>query len=345
MAGPPDVTVVVVTYRGAEHLPACLDALAAQQSHHSWTTWVVDNASADGTADLLHTRFPDLHVIRSDRNRGFAGGNNLALREVRTPYVVLLNDDAVVQPGWLDALIDVLATSGNERVAAVTGKVLLDDGVTINSAGGVVDTRGYGADRGYLEPDTGQYDRPAEVFAASGTALALRTAALDDVGHFDEDFFLYYEDVDLCWRLRSRGWSIRYEPSAVVHHALSATSGGEASELFHFHDLRNRLVCLGKNASTRRWLSEFARYPLTSLSLKRAALRERRYADIPRILRRRGRAMASHLRLLPSTIRKRRAIASRAAVSRTDLERWLVPYNHSQQGSAPDDGVSRCRGT
>jgi GT2 family glycosyltransferase len=156
----------------------------------------------------------------------------------------------------------------------------------------------------------------------------LRTAALDDVGHFDDDFFLYYEDVDLCWRLRSRGWAIRYEPRAVVHHLHSATTGA-GSELFQFHDLRNRLICLGKNASTRRWLSEFGRYPLTSASLVRQALREHRYADVVRILRRRGKAMASHLRLLPSTIRKRREIAEQATVSRRDLEKWLVPYDPS----------------
>ncbi len=323
-SGAPDVTVVIVTYNGAALLPSCLDAVSAQKSRRRWETWVVDNASRDGTAALLADRYRELRVISSDRNRGFAGGNNLALREVRTPYVVLLNNDAVVQPGWLDALVDVLAAPGNERVAAVTGKVLLADGATINSAGGLVDARGYGADRGYLEPDTGQYDRPAEVFTASGTALALRTSALDDVGHFDDDFFLYYEDVDLCWRLRSRGWSIRYEPRAVVHHAHSATTGA-GSELFQFHDLRNRLICLGKNASTRRWLSEVGRYPLTSASLVRQAMREHRYADVVRILRRRGTAMASHLRLLPATIQKRRAIAARATVSRRDLEKWLVP--------------------
>lgn len=325
MADAPDVTVVVVTYDGAPLLPACLEALAAQRSRWAWQTWVVDNASRDGTAELLRDRYPDVRVLASDRNLGFAGGNNLALREARSPYVVLLNNDAVVQPGWLDGLIDVLEAPGHERVAAVTGKVLLADGIRINSAGGLVDTRGYGSDRGWLEPDDGRYDEPADVFTASGTALALRTAALDEVGHFDDDFFLYYEDVDLCWRLRSRGWSVRYEPRAVVHHAHSATTGG-GSELFHFHDLRNRLLCLGKNASTQRWLGEVGRYPLTSLSLVGEALRERRYADVARILRRRGRAMASHLRLLPSTVRKRRAIARAATVPKAELERWLVPH-------------------
>jgi len=321
----PDVTVVVVTYDGADLLPACLDAVAAQRSRFSRQTWVVDNASHDGTVALLREHYPEIRLIESERNRGFAGGNNLALQEITTPYVVLLNNDAVVQPGWLNALLGTFEADGHERVAAVTGKVLLADGVTINSAGSTVDARGYGADRGWLEPDRGQYDEPAEVFTASGTALALRRTALDDVGHFDDDFFLYYEDVDLCWRLRSRGWSIRYEPRAVVHHLHSATTGA-GSELFQFYDLRNRLVCLGKNASTRRWLAELGRYPLTSLSLKRRALRERRYADIPRILRRRGRAMASHLRLLPSTIRKRRAIARQATVPRNALEKWLVEY-------------------
>ena len=325
MAAAPDVTVVVVTYDGAALLPACLDALAAQRSRWTWQTWVVDNASRDDTGDLLASRYPEVRVVRNDRNLGFAGGNNVALRQSRTPYVVLLNNDAVVQPGWLDGLVAVLAADGHDRVAAVTGKVLLGDGVTINSAGSVVDRRGYGADRGWLEPDHGQYDTPAEVFTASGTALALRRAALDDVGAFDDDFFLYYEDVDLCWRLRSRGWAVRYTPDAIVHHHHSATTG-EGSEVFHFHDLRNRLLCLTKNASARLWLQEWLRYPLTSASLTLQGLRRRELRATGRLLRRRQRAMASYLRLLPSTLRKRREIARRATVARGALERWLVPY-------------------
>lgn len=325
MAAVPDVTVVVVTYDGAALLPVCLDALAEQRSRWTWQTWVVDNASRDETVELLSARYPDVRVIRNDRNLGFAGGNNVALREATTPYVVLLNNDAVVQPGWLDGLVDVLDATGNERVAAVTGKVLLADGVTINSVGSVVDTRGYGADRGWLEPDRGQYDEPAEVFTASGTALALRRAALDDVGHFDDAFFLYYEDVDLCWRLRSRGWTVRYEPTALVQHHHSATTG-EGSEVFHFHDLRNRLLCLTKNASTRRWLREWLRYPLSSASLTAQGLRRGDTRATGRLLRRRQRAMASYLRLLPATLRKRGEIARRATVPRAELERWLVPY-------------------
>ena len=319
-----DTTVIVVNYNGAGLLPACLDALAAQRSRHTSQTWVVDNASRDESRALLAAR-DDVRVIASDRNLGFAGGNNLALREVTTPYVVLLNNDAVVQPGWLDALLDVLDDPAHQRVAAVTSKVLLADGVTINSAGSTVDTRGYGADRGWLEDDHGQYDEPAEVFTASGTAVALRRSALDDVGHFDDEFFLYYEDVDLCWRLRSRGWSVRYEPRAVVHHHHSATTG-EGSETFHFHDLRNRLLCLGKNASRSRWLAEFARYPLTSVSLTAQGLRRRELRTTARLLRRRQRAMASYLRLLPSTVAKRRRIAGAATVPRRELERWLVPH-------------------
>jgi GT2 family glycosyltransferase len=118
------VTVVVVTYRGAAWLPRCLDALAAQRMPDGGRVacWVVDNASTDGTADVLAARTDGVRTIRSAANLGFAGGNNLALREVTTPFAVLLNDDAVPEPGWLGAL---LAPFADPRVGAVTGKLLL----------------------------------------------------------------------------------------------------------------------------------------------------------------------------------------------------------------------------
>ncbi len=310
----PEVTVVVVNYNGAAFVAECLDALDAQQDAPAYQVWVVDNGSTDGSRELLRAR-RGVRLIESPTNLGFAGGNNLALAEVRTPYAVLLNNDAVPEPGWLKSLVAPFAVDG-PGMAAVVGKVLLMDppGV-INSAGSLVDRRGYGADRGYLEPDTGQYEEPAEVFVASACAVAFRMTALRDVDFFDDDFFLYYEDTDLSWRLRSRGWSIRYEPTAVVRHRHSATSG--RSELFRFHDQRNRLLTLRKNATARLWVGALLRYKLTALS---ALLRRRDLADF----RLRVRVLASYYRLLPRMIGRRRVTSRRATVSRRELQRWLA---------------------
>ncbi len=436
-------TVVVVNWNGLRWLRPCLDALA-RQSVTDFAVWVVDNASTDGSVELLEREYPHVRVLRNEENLGFAGGNDTALRQVTTPYAVLLNNDAVPAPDWLEQVLAPFDQPGQERLAAVTSKVVFaprflpmtlcttgfrlpgdprDLGVelssvvvdgedvttrvlwerltwapegegagrstwsrpqgellvplpdstgpwevvvrwtaerdkdvvvaweggsetarvgtswselcvelprgtptvdVVNNAGSVVLTSGYGADRGYQEVDTGQYDVAEEVFALCGCAVALRAEAGRDADWFDEDFFLYYEDTDLAWRLRAAGWTIRYEPSAVVRHVHAATSV-EWSPTFVFHTDRNRLLMLVKNASARRALGAVLRYPLTTgsmavRSLRQAARARTRPPVRPTVLR--LRVMLSFLRLLPSVLAKRSS--GPRVVPRRQLERWLV---------------------
>ena len=430
-------TVVVVNYNGAHLLPACLEAMR-KQTVDDVLTWVVDNASTDGSRELLARDFPEVRVLANPDNRGFAGGNNTALFQVTTPYAVLLNNDARPEPDWLERLL--AAFDGDDRLAAVTSKVVFEprflplqletggfspgphdprelglriaslavDGAdvtervlwerltygpegegaarfrwtrpsgqllvpvaregahevtvrwaaetaktavlaghplpvtgeltevtvslpagsptvdVVNNVGSIVFRSGYGADRGYQEIDAGQYDEPVEVFAMCGCAVAFRTAAGREVGWFDEDFFLYYEDTDLSWRLRAAGWGIRYEPSAVVRHIHAATSI-EWSPRFVFHTDRNRLLMLVKNASLPMALREVGRYPLTTASIAVRAVREaaktrRRPAVRPTLMR--LSVLRSFLRLLPAMLVKRSR--SQHVVHRRELERWLV---------------------
>jgi GT2 family glycosyltransferase len=194
----------------------------------------------------------------------------------------------------------------------------------VNNAGGIVFTDGYGADRAFQEVDAGQCDEPAEVFTFCGNGVAFRREVLDRVGLFDDDFFLYYEDTDLAWRVGAHGWTIRYEPSAVLRHHHSASSG-EESAVFRFHVDRNRLLMLTKNASRRLALAQVPRYPLTTASIALRALRSGhpRAAVRPTLLR--LRVIASYLRLLPAMLAKRRRLDATRVVSRADLERRLTP--------------------
>jgi GT2 family glycosyltransferase len=195
----------------------------------------------------------------------------------------------------------------------------------VNNVGSIVVAAGYGADRGYQEVDDGQYDEPVEVFAACGCAVAFRTEAGREVDWFDDDFFLYYEDTDLSWRLRAAGWTIHYEPKAVVRHIHSATTV-EWSPVFVFHTSRNRLLMLVKNATAARARHEVASFLMESLAMVvralKAVLRGRRPALRPLLMR--ARVLASLLRLTPAMLRKRRATTRSAQVHRPDLERWLV---------------------
>jgi GT2 family glycosyltransferase len=352
MTGQPDgvlVTVVIVSWNGAHLLGPCLAGLARQDLDPALCqVLVVDNASTDGTAEYLAQEHPDVRVLLAPVNLGFAGGNHLALAEVTSPYVVLLNNDAVPERGFLSALVRAAAHPSAERVGAVTAKVLLQPRFTVqppgcpadpahgdvvtpagvyrpdpagdvdvvNSTGNEVTRAGYGRDRGWLQVDDGA-EPPADVFAFCGAAVLLRTAALREVGDFDEDFFLYYEDSDLSWRLRAGGWTVRYEPTAVVRHAHAASSDVR-SRLFRFHDDRNRLLMLTKNAPAGMALRAAARYPLTVASLTM------RQGPGPAMTTTRLRALASYLRLLPRMLRRRRAILRSAVVPPHESAALLV---------------------
>lgn len=339
----PDVTVVTVTYNAADLVLNCLASLAAQQlGGLSMQVVVVDNGSHDGTADLVERTHPEVVVVRARRNLGFAAGNNLALRHVRSRYVLLLNNDATAAPTLVRSMAARLEVA-DEGLAALAATVLLaerfraagpaDDRAVagpdgrwvpdpggdvrlVNSTGNEVRVDGYGVDRGWLG-DARRHHPPASVFGFSGAAAMLRTSALRDVGLFDERLFMYYEDTDLSWRLRRAGRRIEHCPEAVVEHVHSASSH-EGSDFFHFHDDRNRLAVLTKNASRELVLRAVARFVLTIGSV---ALRRREPWSRTRV---RLRALTSYASLLPHLLRERRRVERTAVVARSQIERLLV---------------------
>lgn len=206
------------------------------------------------------------------------------------------------------------------RVEVPAGAELVD---LLNNTGSVVDVAGHGIDRGFRLVDRGQYERAEDVFAFCGAAVCFRTAALVEAGYFDDDFFLYYEDTDLAWRLGALGWRVRYVPTSVVRHRLSATLG-EKNERREFHVARNRLLMLTKNARAGLARREVLGYLLDTA---RWVLRAIAGGERPPVLGLRGRlrVVGSYLRLLPRMLRRRRELAGRAVVRRRELEaRWLV---------------------
>lgn len=241
------ISAIVVNHRRPELLDACLDSIfeaLARIPEHTQTI-VVDNASLDGSCNLIRRSHPETALIALAENRGFAAGVAAGLEQARGEWILLVNNDATVAP---DAALLLLAAgrSASDVGSVAAQMVFADRPEVINSAGIEVDSRGSAHDRGVGEPREGP--GPArEVFGASGGAALLRRSMLESVGGFDTSFFLFMEDADLAWRARMHGWRCLYTPAAVVEHHHSATAR-HGSPLKHYHAGRNRIRMLAKNA-------------------------------------------------------------------------------------------------
>jgi GT2 family glycosyltransferase len=310
----PPVTAVVVTWNGAHLLRPCLDSLRAQTLPHD--VLVVDNASTDDTAELLATEYPEARVIRMGSNAGFAGGAQAGLDAVVTKYAAFLNNDAVADPAWLEALISAL--DADPSLAAVTSRMLLAGDGRVNNAGGALTRWGVGYDRGYGRADGPPYDQSVDVAAFCGGAAALRVDDARRVGGFEVTFFLYYEDTDLSWRLGAAGRRIRYVADAIVHHQHSATAD-QTSAAFAFYNQRNQLLMLVRNAPASLVAGALLRF----LAVTAIGLVRRRSGHTDR-LGHRLRVLSATTRQLPRRLRERRQIGRAAVVSRRQFcKTWL----------------------
>jgi GT2 family glycosyltransferase len=276
---------------------------------------VVDNASEDDTLLVLSDEFPHVQVIVAERNLGFAAGANLGLRITESPIVVLLNNDATADCNMLRAFTDSMNSAGREQVAAITGKVLLANGNRINSTGNLVSRTGRGFDRDWLRP-VDRVRAGSEVFGFCGAAAALRMSALRDVGLFDDELFLYYEDTDLSWRLRAAGWAVTYEPDAVAHHC-HATSSEAGSPFFTYWNERNSLIVFTRHAPGRLVIAAAARRTV-------GLLWHTARAPLSPVTRARWRAAGAFVARLPKTLRERKSMWADARVPRETVARLLV---------------------
>jgi GT2 family glycosyltransferase len=251
----PKASVIVLSWNGIAYLEACLKAVLCQD-YANFDVIVVDNGSVDGSPGLVAERFPQVQLIRNERNLGFAGGNNAALRATEAEILALLNQDTEVQPGWLAALVHGLETLPD---AGIAGSKILDmDGRTLQHAGGYVQHPwALGQHFGHGQQDRGQYDDPRQVEFVTGAAMAFKRQVLSDIGELDEDFYPgYFEDVDFCYRARSAGYAVWYTPEAIVHHCES-TSMRRDSYLGHRYYYRSRLRFVLKHYTLSQIGQEF----------------------------------------------------------------------------------------
>jgi len=238
----PFCSILVVNYNGKQHLDRCLQAFERMRyPADRIELLVIDNGSSDGSETDAQRAHPSLRLLRNQKNN-FAAALNLGISQARGAVIAFANNDVFVEPDWLSVLVRVLQEEPQAGCAG--GKILFENG-RINSVGHQPLPDFYWKDEGFDEVDRGQYDREREVEGHSWAAVLFRKSCLDDIGPIDEDYVLYYEDVDTSLQCRKKGWKIRYTPRAVARHVFHGSSQSPAF-VEYFCD-RSRLVFISKH--------------------------------------------------------------------------------------------------
>jgi GT2 family glycosyltransferase len=244
--------VVVLNWNGIGWLQKFLETVVRFSAGPDIAVYVVDNGSTDGSADWVSDNFSDIRIIRFEKNHGFAGGYNLALKQVNAEYFVLLNSDIEVTEGWLSPLVTYM--DQNSSVASCQPKIRSfykkDYFEYAGAAGGFIDKYGYTFCRGrifdMIEKDDGQYDDYRDIFWSTGACMMVRSAAWAKCGGFDDDFFAHMEEIDLCWRFHLAGFRVSYVPDSIVYHVGGGVLPYD-SKFKTYLNFRNNLFLLYKN--------------------------------------------------------------------------------------------------
>ena len=254
-------TIAILNYNGVEYLEAYLADVEFSTKDET-KVLVIDNNSTDNSVSYIKDWHPGVRINKLTKNYGFAGGYNLGLKQVNTPYTVILNSDVKVTENWIDPLIKIL--DNNPHIACIQPKIKSLETPShfeyAGAAGGYLDKWGYPFCRGRIfdavEKDEGQYNDEREIFWASGAAMIIRTNLFKKLGGFDESFFAHMEEIDLCWRIKRAGYKIMYSPKATVYHLGGGTLAYESSQKV-FLNFRNNLALLIKNEKGSKLLWEF----------------------------------------------------------------------------------------
>lgn len=250
-----DISVVILNWNGSAMLQRFLPSVIRYSEEAEII--VADNGSTDHSIDILREKFPSVRILPFRENYGFAEGYNRAIQQIETPYVLLLNDDVEVTPHWLQPLLAFM--NHHPEVAACQPKILSETQRELfeyaGACGGFIDHLGYPYCRGrifnHVEKDRGQYDQVCPIFWATGAALLVRTDVYRKEGGLDKRFFAHMEEIDFCWRLRSRNYGIYCIPQSTVYHV-----GGGTLPKSHprktFLNFRNNLLMLYKNLPEER---------------------------------------------------------------------------------------------
>lgn len=245
-------TIVIPNYNGIAYLQKCLASLRQDLAQDPAPVIVVDNGSTDGSREWIEENCPEAELIALPENTGFPAAVNLGIRRAETPYVILLNNDTEVRPGFTRALVD--AIEADSRLFSVSAAMLdMKEETLLDNAGDLYCALGWAFARGKGKP-AAAYEKPAAVFSACAGAAIYRRAVFEQIGFFDELHFAYLEDVDIGWRARIYGYRNAYEPAAKVLHAGSGASGSRYNAFKAGLSSTNSVYIIWKNMPLLQWL-------------------------------------------------------------------------------------------
>jgi GT2 family glycosyltransferase len=307
------ISVVIPTYNGMRYIAECLDSLRTQLRKPDEII-LVDDGSTDDTLSMVEKSYPEVHCIRLESNRGFAAAVNEGVRRSTGTYVALLNNDTLTDKAWLRELETTLKEQLS--VGFCASKMLFADRPdTINSIGVGFTRAGMAGDIGYGQKDGDKFRQSRPVFGACAGAAMYRKAMLDDIGLFDEDFFMWYEDVDLSFRAQLAGYSCAYVPTAVVYHVGGGTASA-ANNLHLRYCSRNQVLVMVKNLPDPLRFRYFRGMTIICAKHSLKMMLQGKTAVI--------RGYLAALKDLRRFIKKHRVSSSKSMISSDEIERLLL---------------------
>ena len=334
-----NLAIIIVNWNGRKFLKDCLDSLESQ-TYKDFNVILVDNGSKDDSVSFVRKNYPHIEIITLSENTGFAKGNNIgiskALENREIENIITLNNDTKVSADFVEKMVE--CAKNYPDFASIQPKVLDAEGKIIDCVGVLVYNEMSAQNKGYGEEDNGQYEKSEEIFGVSACAAlysrkALGTTKLPGNNYFDEDYFAYYEDVDLAWRMRLSGFKSYYCPEAEVFHIHSAT-GAKFSPFKKFYLHRNQYYNIIKNLPFRMMVKAILFMPVRYFLIIHSILvrkgsaaktyeKSGKSASIGKII---FKGWKEIIQNLPSLIKKRKIIQGNKAVKNSEIKKWMKEY-------------------
>lgn len=332
-----EIAIVIVNWNGKALLKNCLDSLR-KQTKNNFKIILVDNGSNDGSLDFIGQNYPEIEMIALSKNTGFAKANNIgikkALENEKTENILLLNNDTEAHPEFIEEMIQ--CANRYPQFGSIQAKILDSEGKNIDSTGILICHEMSAMNRGQGEEDKGQFEDEEEIFGSCACAAIYSRNALEKIklpidNYFDEDYFVYYEDVDLAWRIRLNGFRSYYCPKAKVLHKQSATGNRNmAHKKFYLH--RNQYYNIIKNFPITFAIRSMLFMPIRYLSIMHSmAMKKGSFAENTGIKNKARVANSAKCWLdvaknLPQLIRKRKIIQKSRKAANKEIKKWLKIY-------------------